>query len=205
MIIKDKEIINTGTKLFNDVHRFKYACSEYFKLRYKGISHESIKEYLGLNEIQENFIKNLWGTPEYKKGYETEPWVIIMPVTTLDIDRYRTELVGHWVQNAIRENFTSFEFFRSKMVDFMYLRFNSAPLSEIQHSLELSDVQLSILLKLFNLVSEQIHVFLENAYSEGEGCKYAPIKQSVMRWWNGRYWESSAITEKPSCDTVENI
>ena len=39
MIIKDKEIINTGTKLFNDVHWFKYACSEYFKLRYKGMPH----------------------------------------------------------------------------------------------------------------------------------------------------------------------
>ena len=47
MIIKDKKIINTGIKLFNDVHRFKYACSEYFKLKYKGMSHESIKEYLG--------------------------------------------------------------------------------------------------------------------------------------------------------------
>ena len=113
MIIKDKEIINTGTKLFNDVHRFKYACSEYFKLRYKGMPHESIKEYMDLNEIQENFIKNLWETQRYRKGYETEPCVII----------------------------------------------------------------------IYN----------------------GPIKQSVMRWWNGRYWESSAITEKPSCDTVENI
>lgn len=104
MIIKDKKIINTGTKLFNDVHLFKYACSEYFKLRYKGMPHESIKEYMDLNEQQENFIKNLWETQRYRKDYETEPCFIV----------------------------------------------------------------------IYN----------------------GPIKQSVMRWWNGRYWESSANNRK---------
>lgn len=75
-------------------------------------------------------------------------------------DVYRTP-------NEIRENFTSFEIFRSKMVDFMHLRFNSVPLSEIQHSLELSDMQLSILLNVFGYMSKQIIAVLENAYSEG--------------------------------------
>lgn len=112
MIIKDKEIIEEGTKIFKGVYRFKSACSDYFRLRNKGLNHEFIKEYLDLNEMQENFIKNLWETPRYRKSYEAAPWIII-----------------------------------------------------------------------YN----------------------GPIKQSVMRWWNGRYWESSEITEKPSCDTVENI
>lgn len=73
----------------------------------------------------------------------------------------------YWTPNEIRENFTSFETFRSKMVDFMYFRFNSVPLSEIQHSLELSDMQLSILLNIFGYMSKQIIAVLENAYSEG--------------------------------------
>ena len=89
------------------------------------------------------------------------------PVTTQHLDHCRAELMGHWTQNEIRENFTSFEIFRSKMVDFMYLRFNSVPLSEIQHSLELSDMQLSILLNIFGYMSKQIIAVLENAYSEG--------------------------------------
>lgn len=73
----------------------------------------------------------------------------------------------YWTPNEIREKFTSFEIFRSKMVDFMYLRFNSIPLSEIQHSLELSDMQLSILLNIFGYMSKQIIAVLENAYSDG--------------------------------------
>lgn len=157
MIIKDKEIISIGTTLFNDVHQFKYACSDYFKLRSKGLSHNCIKEYLDLNKMQETLLKTCWETPEYRKGYEDEPWVIIMPVTIPYL----------YPCNKIRENFTSFEIFRSKMFDFMYLRFTSVPLSEIQHSLELSDMQLSILLNIFGYMSKQIIEVLENAYSEG--------------------------------------
>ena len=167
MIIKDKEIISIGTTLFNDVHQFKYACSDYFKLRSKGLSYNCIKEYLDLNKMQETLLKTCLETPEYRKGYEDEPWVTIMPVTTQYLDHCRAELWTQYGANEIRENFTSFEIFRSKMVDFMYLRFNSVPLSEIQHSLELSDMQLSILLNIFGYMSKQIIAVLENAYSEG--------------------------------------
>ena len=167
MVIKDKEIIEEGVKLFYTIRTFRYACSDYFKFKRRDAEDDAIQEFLELSEPQLMFLSTLWKDPKYSESYKKDPWVIIETDVVRWLEGDMVEYLGQKLSNPIKEKFGPFEEFRVKFTDFMYLRFQSKSLTEIQDSLDLSHDQLMILLSIFNDLSKKIIADLEYRFFNG--------------------------------------
>lgn len=78
MIITDKKIIEEGTKIFNSITAFIFACSDYFKYKNKGFDDEAIQDFLDLSKPQITFLSALWDNPKYSELYKRYPWVAFL-------------------------------------------------------------------------------------------------------------------------------
>lgn len=151
MIIKDKEIIEEGVKLFYTILTFKTACSGYFNFKNYGYEDDVIQDFLDFSEPQRMFLSTLWNDPKYSESYKKDPCVIIYNghVEWSVIPKNK-----HHTLNEVQKEFDRLEIFKRAMLEFIVLKFKNITTDEIQNILDLTENQIIILLRVFDEIDE---------------------------------------------------